>query len=66
MSIANAIKVPLNDIRYVGGWSTNFSVLEAKYIDFATAPSQAANIFFGHLKKDTPAPREGEKQRPQL
>ncbi len=49
-SAANAIKAPLNDIRYSGGWFTNSNVLEAKYIDFAMAPSTAAYIFFGHLK----------------
>ncbi len=53
-SAANAIKVPLTDIRYSGGWSTNSNVLEAKYIDFAMAPSKAAYIFFGHLKRDKP------------
>jgi hypothetical protein len=53
-SAANAIKVPLDDIRYSGGWSTNSTVLEAKYIDFAMAPSKAAYIFFGHLKRDKP------------
>jgi hypothetical protein len=52
---ANAIKVPLNDIRYAGGWSTNSTVMEAKYIDFAMPPSKTAYIFFGHLKRDTPA-----------
>ena len=39
---------------YAGGWSTNSNVLEAKYIDFAMAPSKAAYIFFGHLKRDKP------------
>ncbi len=53
-SAANAIKVPLTDIRYSGGWSTNSNVLEAKYIDFAMAPSKAAYIFFGHLKRGKP------------
>ncbi len=64
-SIGNAIKVPFNDIRYAGGWSTNSSVLEAKYTDFAMASSHATYIVFGHLKRDTPAAREGEKQLPQ-
>jgi hypothetical protein len=54
-SAANAIKVPLNDIRYAGGWSTNSTVLESKYIDFSMAPSKAAYICFGHLKRDIPA-----------
>jgi hypothetical protein len=54
-STANAIKVPINEIRYAGGWSTSSTVLESKYIDFAMAPSKAAYIFFGHLKRDTPA-----------
>ncbi len=53
-STANVIKVPLNDIRYSGGWSTNSTVLEAKYIDFAMAPSNAAYIFFGHIARDKP------------
>ena len=56
-SAANAIKVSLSDIRYFGGWSTNSLVLEAKYIDFAMAPSEAAYIFFGHLKRDAPRER---------
>ncbi len=51
---ANAIKVPLNDIRYSGGWSTSSNVLKSKYINFAMAPSKAAYIFFRHLKRDTP------------
>jgi hypothetical protein len=52
---SNAIKIPLSDIRYAGGWSTNSTILEAKYNDFAMPPSKAAHIFFGHLKRDTPA-----------
>ncbi len=54
-SVANAIKVPLDDIRYAEGWSTNSIVLKAKYIDFAMPPSKAACIFFGHLKRHTPS-----------
>ena len=61
-SLANAIKVPINDIRYAGGWSTNSTVLESKYIDFAMARSKAAYIFFGHLKWDTPAAQQGDLQ----
>ncbi len=53
-SAASSIKVPLNDIRYSGGWSTNSNVLEAKYIVFVKAPSKAACVFFGHLKRDKP------------
>jgi len=53
-SAANSIKVPLNEIRYSGGWSTNSNILDAKYIDIAMAPSKAAYIFFGHLKRDKP------------
>jgi hypothetical protein len=53
-SATNSIKVPLNDIRYSGGWSTNSNVLEAKYIDVAMAPSKATYIFFGHMKRDKP------------
>ncbi len=64
-SAANIIKVPINDIRYAGGWSTNYTVLESKYIDFAIAFSKAAYIFFGHLKRDTPAAQQGEMQRAQ-
>jgi hypothetical protein len=55
VSTTNAIKVPLNDIRYAGGWSTSSTDLEAKYIDLAMPPSKAAYIFFGHFKRDTPA-----------
>ena len=58
-SAANAIKIALNDIRYAGGWSTSSTVLESKYIDFSMAPSKAAYIFFGHLKRDTPAAQQG-------
>jgi hypothetical protein len=54
-STSNAIKVPLNDIRNARGWSTSSTVLKAKYIDFAMQPSKVAYIFFGHLKRDTPA-----------
>jgi len=57
-SAANSIKVPLNDIRYAWGWSTNSTVLESKYIDLAMAPSKATYIFFGHLEEDTPFARE--------
>ncbi len=64
-SAANAIKVPLNDIRYAGGWSTNSTGLESKYIDFSMPPSKAAYIFFGHLKRDTPAAQQDGSQRPQ-
>ena len=53
-SAANAIGVRLTDIRYVGGWSTNSTVLEAKYIDFAMLPTSAARLFFGYLCKGTP------------
>ncbi len=53
-SVANSIKVPLNDIRYSRGWSTNSNVVKAKYIDFAMAPCKTAYIFFIHLKRDKP------------
>jgi hypothetical protein len=56
-SAANAIGVHLTDIRYVGGWSTSSTVLEAKYIDFAMLPTPANRIFFGYLCKG--APHEG-------
>ncbi len=52
-----AIKVPLTNIRYAGGWSTNSTVIESKYIDFTMRHTYAALLFFGYLKKDTP-PRE--------
>ncbi len=35
-------------------WSTNSTVLEAKYIDLSTRPSSAAWIFFGYLYRGTP------------
>ena len=63
-SAANAIKISLNDIRYAGGWSTNSTVLEAKYIDFAMAPSEAAYVFFGHMKRDTPQDKRRLRQSP--
>ena len=46
-STAYAIGTTLTDIRYAGGWSTNSTVLEAKYIDFTIRPSPTAWIFFG-------------------
>ncbi len=52
-SVVYAIKAPLTDIRYAGGWSTNSTVLESKYIDFTMRPTQAALFFFGYLEKDT-------------
>jgi len=51
---ANAIGVRLTDIRYVGGWSTNSTVLEAKNIDFAMLPTPAARLFFGYVCKGAP------------
>ncbi len=51
---ANAIGARLPDIRYVGGWSTNSTVLEAKYIDFAMLPTPAARLFFSYLCKGSP------------
>jgi hypothetical protein len=53
-SAANAIGVRMTDIRYAGGWSTNSSVLEAKYVDFAMVPTPAAWIFFGWLFTASP------------
>ena len=64
-SAANAIKVALTDIRYAGGWSTNSTVLESKYIDFSMPASRAAYIFFGHLKRDTPSEQQEAPQRSQ-
>ena len=51
-SAAYAIKVPLADIKYAGGWSTTSTVLEAKYIDFSMEPTRAAFLFFGHLLRN--------------
>ena len=53
-SVANAIGVHLTDIRYAGGWSTNSTVMEAKYIDFAMLPTTAARLFFGYMCKGAP------------
>ena len=53
-SVAYAIKVPLTDIRYAGGWSTSFTILESKYVDFIRRPTMVALLFFGYLKKDAP------------
>jgi hypothetical protein len=52
-SAAHAIGARLTDIRYAGGWSTNSTVLEAKYIDFTMQPTPAAWIFFGFLHRGT-------------
>ncbi len=54
-SAANGIGVRLTDIRYVGGWSTSSTVLEAKYIDFAMMPTPVAHLFFSYLRKDAPS-----------
>ena len=54
VSAANAIGVRLTDIRYVSGWSTNSTVLEAKYIDFAMLPTAAARLFFSYMCKGAP------------
>jgi len=50
-SAANAIGTRLTDIHYVGGWPTNSSVREAKYIDFAMLPTSAARLLFSYLGK---------------
>jgi len=56
--VANAFGTRQTDIRYVGGWTTNSTVLESKYIDFAMLPTPAARLFFGYrLCKG--APHEG-------
>ncbi len=52
-SATYAIKVPLTDIRYARGWSTNSTDLESKYIDFTMRATHAALLFFSYLKKDT-------------
>ena len=54
-SAANAIGARLTGIRYVGGLSTNSTILEAKYIDFAMLPTPAARVLFGYLRKDAPS-----------
>lgn len=47
-SAAHAIGVPLEKIRYMGGWSkTSMVVLD--YIDPTMQASEAAVLFFGHL-----------------
>ena len=56
-SAANAIGTRSTDIRYVGGWSTSSTVLEAKNIDLAMLPTPAARLNFGYMCKD--APHEG-------
>ncbi len=53
-SAANAIGTRLTDIHYIGGWSTNSTVLTTKYIDFAMLPTPAAHLFFGYLCKGVP------------
>ena len=53
-SVAYAIKAPLADIRYAGGWSTSSTALESKYTDFTMRLTQAALLIFGYLKKYTP------------
>ncbi len=53
-STANAVGACFTDIRYVGGWSTNSIVMEAKYIDFAMLPTPAARLFLGYLCKGAP------------
>jgi len=53
-SAANAIDARLTDIRYVGRWSTNSNVMEAKYTDFAMLPTPAAHLFFGYMCKGSP------------
>ena len=54
-SATYAVKVPLTDIRYAGGWSTNYVVQDSKYIDFTMRHAKAALLFFGYMKKDTPS-----------
>jgi hypothetical protein len=66
-STSIAIKVPLNDIRYTGGWSKKSTTLETKYIDFAMPPSKAVYIFFEQMKRDTsvePQEASGTPPRP--
>eukprot|EP00873_Tetraselmis_striata_P024133 jgi/Tetstr1/444397/TSEL_032286.t1 len=47
-SAANAIGVPLSQIRYQGGWATNSDVV-LDYIDPNVLPSPGAWFFFGHI-----------------
>jgi ribosomal protein S2 len=53
-SAANAIGARLTGIRYVGGWFTNYTGFEAKYIDFAMQATPDARLFFGYLCKGAP------------
>ena len=52
-SAAYVIKIPITDIRFAGGWSTNSTVKESKYIDFTMRPTHAVLMFFGYWKKYT-------------
>jgi len=54
-SASNAIPIRLTNIRFAGGWATNSTVLEAKYIDFAMRPTPVAWVFSGYMRKDTPS-----------
>ncbi len=54
-SAAYAIKAPLTDIRYAGGWSTSSTDLESKYTDFTMRPTNAALLCLGYMKKDIPS-----------
>jgi hypothetical protein len=53
-SAANAIGARFTDFRNAGGWSTNSTVLESKYIDFTMQPSEEVLLFFGFLLKSAP------------
>ncbi len=65
-SAANAIKIAINDIRCAGGWSTNSTVLEAKYIDFAMALSEAAYVLISSatLRETRHKTRKGSDKAP--
>ena len=44
-SDAYAIKIPLTDIRYAGGWSTSSTILESKYVDFTMRPRRPPSCY---------------------
>ena len=59
------IKVPLTDIYYAGGRSTNSTFLESKYVDGTMRPTKATLLLFGYMKNNTPVeePRSGSVPR---
>jgi hypothetical protein len=49
-SAANAIGVPMAQIKWYGHWSKTSDVVEGRYIDPTFRPSDAARFFFGWLR----------------